>query len=460
MAIHPKYIDWFLLTLSVNFLQAAPNSGSHKINKLKIAVIGAGVSGLSCAKSARKLGHDVVIWEQGEALGGIWFYTEKTGKDEYEDEIHTPMYKELRANTPYQLLEFSGWKFPNGTNSYPSQAEVWNYINSYAKHFGIDKLIKFHHRVDKVESIKGDKWKITVTDKIKNYTKTDEFDAICVCSGVFALPIYPNIRDIDRFKGEAIHSRHYRNAKAYEDKDVLIVGAGPSGKDITIHVATYANRVTLSRHIPDDENEQDFQKLQVGFGPKVTLRGEVQRLTENGAEFKDGTYQTFDSIIFATGFDYSYPFLDESTGIHVKDNYIEPLYKHIINIEHPTMAFIGGVVSVAAMPIYDLQARFALQFITKAKKLPPYEDMKLDMQTRNEAQWNKGIPNSKTHSIGSNIQDYANQLAETAGIPNIPTVISDIFIDSRKIYKITDPFGFRSNVYTIKSDAEFKRERL
>lgn len=43
----------------------------------------------------------------------------------------------------------------------------------------------------------------------------------------------------------------------------------------------------------------------------------------------------------SSGYEYSYPFLGEGVGITVKDYSVEPLYKHILNIKHPTMAFIG-----------------------------------------------------------------------------------------------------------------------
>lgn len=44
--------------------------------------------------------------------------------------------------------------------------------------------------------------------------------------------------------------------------------------------------------------------------------------------------------------------LDANTGIYVDDNYVQPLYKQILNIEHPTMAFIGITEVFFAM---DLQ---------------------------------------------------------------------------------------------------------
>lgn len=79
------------------------------------------------------------------------------------------------------------------------------------------------------------------------------------------------------------------------------------------------------------------------------------------------------------------------------------------------------------------------------------------MNARNQELWNKGVDKSKTLIIAFNQKNYANELAKTAGIPNMPPVISDLLEDALKTYKTTDPFGFRSNVYTIESDIKFTK---
>lgn len=62
---------------------------------LKIAVIGAGPSGLCCAKNALSDGHNVTVYEQNSSVGGQWVYTEQTGNDEFGLPIHSSMYDGL-----------------------------------------------------------------------------------------------------------------------------------------------------------------------------------------------------------------------------------------------------------------------------------------------------------------------------------------------------------------------------
>ena len=61
-----------------------------------VAVIGAGMGGLCSARHASANGMEVTVFEQTSDVGGTWVYTEATGRDEYDLNIHTSMYHGLR----------------------------------------------------------------------------------------------------------------------------------------------------------------------------------------------------------------------------------------------------------------------------------------------------------------------------------------------------------------------------
>lgn len=117
--------------------------------------------------------------------------------------------------------------------------------------------------------------------------------------------------------------------------------------DLANEVSKVAKRVSLSHH-------QDPEPQTV-FATNVDKRPDVERLTSNGAVFVDGTEQTYTVILYCTGFKYTFPFLSIDCGISVDDNYVAPLYKHCININHPTMALIGVPYYVCASQMFDLQ---------------------------------------------------------------------------------------------------------
>lgn len=75
------------------------------------------------------------------------------------------------------------------------------------------------------------------------------------------------------------------------------------------------------------------------------------------------TNKMFSSIFFRVlGYKYSYPFLSVDCGIHVDDNFVQPLYKQIFNINHPTMAFIGLTKSAINFHLFDLQVNLSTNF--------------------------------------------------------------------------------------------------
>lgn len=133
----------------------------------------------------------------------------------------------------------------------------------------------------------------------------------------------------------------------FTGQNALVIGAGPSGMDLANEISKVAKRVTLSHH-------QNPEPKTV-FASNVDMRPDVERLTENGVVFVDGTEQDYSVIVYCTGYKYTFPFLSVDCGIAVDDNFVQPLYKHCININYPTMALIGVPFYVCASQMFDLQ---------------------------------------------------------------------------------------------------------
>lgn len=84
-----------------------------------------------------------------------------------------------------------------------------------------------------------------------------------------------------------------------------MIGGGPSGTDLMTFIQKTASRVTISRrkHCSFVYNKR-FKNLQAKSKKNVTFQGELKRLTSTGAEFSDGSHQTFTVVIYATGLEY------------------------------------------------------------------------------------------------------------------------------------------------------------
>jgi hypothetical protein len=77
--------------------------------------------------------------------------------------------------------------------------------------------------------------------------------------------------------------------------------------------------------------------------PEIENHSEISYFDpETGAiHFADGsTAHDVDAVVFATGYDFSFPFLPDLGPVHKR---VPGLYKHVFKIDNPSLAFIGMV---------------------------------------------------------------------------------------------------------------------
>lgn len=55
--------------------------------------------------------------------------------------------------------------------------------------------------------------------------------------------MYPVMKGLDSFPGEKYHSHDYREPSQFEGKRVVVIGAGPSGIDLSLEIASSAASV-------------------------------------------------------------------------------------------------------------------------------------------------------------------------------------------------------------------------
>lgn len=178
----------------------------------------------------------------------------------------------------------------------------------------------------------------------------------------------------------------------FTDETVLIIGAGPSGMDLTQHISKTAKQVFLSHHLVDPPSTD--------FMGAVTQKPDVKYFTTTGAVFMDGNLEEFDSVIYCTGYQYSFPFLSCDCGIYVQNSHVQPLYKQCINIEHPTMAIIGLPFLVLPTQCFDMQIRFALKFFNNELEFPSKQEMLNELQRDLKERKENGMKPCEAHKMG------------------------------------------------------------
>ncbi|CAG9813294.1 unnamed protein product [Phaedon cochleariae] len=408
---------------------------------MKIGIIGAGAAGLAALKHSLDEGHDCELFEQTGYIGGVWKYVDKVGLDEFGLPIHTSMYEDLRTNLPKELMMFEDFPYKKEiTYSYLSQQEVLEYIEAYAKFFGLSTHIKLYHHLELVSPIPGGRWSIQVRNLKTNKVEMKEFDSIMICVGDYSNPIVPELPGENEFGGSMIHCHDYRNTNPYKNKRVLIVGAGPSGIDIAAKVLAVAKMVILCRRTPS------------GIGLKIAdgiiIKPEIDEIFEKSVKFIDGTEEEIDDIILCTGYRFSFPFLTPECDVEVEDYYVKYLYKHTINVEHPTMAFLGMPKNIPLFPFFCLQARFYLAFL-RGNITATKEEMRQDVEKYMEACIESG--QSPHMKLEKGFTQYFEDLATLADITPMKPVIPKIFD-----YLLKEAFGDFNIRYEILNDEDYE----
>ncbi|NXM71501.1 FMO5 monooxygenase, partial [Serilophus lunatus] len=310
---------------------------------------------------------------------------------------------------------------------------------------------------------------------------------------------------LERFEGWYLHSRNYKSPQSFLGKRVVVVGAGNSGIDIAVELSHVAKQVFLStkhgtwvlHRVAEGGYPFDFsyisrflQLLQnllpsnvtsfflerkvnarfdhtlYGLKPqhrilhqhptinddlpnriisgRVRVKPNIQEFTETSAIFEDGTREDIDAVVFATGYTFSFPFLESC--VKVVENQI-PLYKFVFppDLEKPTLAFIGLVQPLGAiMPISELQCRWATRVFKGLNELPPQHDMEADIKQKKEAMAKRYVK-SQRHTIQVDYIPYMDELACQLGVkPNLLTLfLTDPKLALEVVFGPCTPYQYR-----------------
>ena len=281
----------------------------------RVAIIGAGPCGLSQLRAfaqARDKGEEIpeiVCFEKQSEWGGLWNYTWRTGLDENGVPVHGSMYRYLWSNGPKECLEFGDYGFEEHFGkpipSFPPREVLRDYIigraeaSNVRRHLRTDTVVQFVA----FDEASG-RFRVRSTNAPENTDIEEEFDYVVVATGHFSVPNVPSFEGIETFPGRVMHAHDYRDAREFEGRRVLVVGASYSAEDIALQTKKYgAESVTIS-----------YRTNPMGFHwpegvEEIQL---ISRFDGNNVHFKDGNVREIDSVVLCTGYLHSFPFLEDS----------------------------------------------------------------------------------------------------------------------------------------------------
>ncbi|CAN6180849.1 unnamed protein product [Urochloa humidicola] len=238
------------------------------------------------------------------------------------------------------------------------------------------------------------------------------FDAVVIAVGQYTQPRLPTIKGMDKWSRRQLHSHSYRVPDAFKDQVVVIVGCHESGKDIALELCKVAMEVHISVKPTAGSISAGMSKA-VPNHHNLHLQPEIDCLCEDGrVVFADGSGIVADAIIYCTGYNYSFPFLDTAGIVTVDDNRVGPLFEHTFPPAlAPSLSFVSVAKRVLVPRFYEAQARWVAQVLSGRRSLPPPEEMLRSVEEYHRAMEVAGVPKRLTHSIALDLE-YCDEFGE------------------------------------------------
>ncbi|PQQ20466.1 flavin-containing monooxygenase FMO GS-OX-like 9 [Prunus yedoensis var. nudiflora] len=353
---------------------------SETYQSKNVCVIGAGPSGLVAARELRKEGHRVVVLEQNHDVGGQWLYDPNVeGEDPLGRtpslKVHSSLYTSLRLISPREIMGFTDFPFSvkkgRDMRRFPGHRELLLYLKDFCDWFGLRDLIS---------------------------------------QGCLPLKEWMHGR------GKQMHSHIYRVPEPFADEVVVVVGTSLSGQDISMELVEVAKAVYLSGKSLDIS--EGLSKV-ISKHENLHLLPQIDCLQEDGKVlFVDGSWVIADTIMYCTGYSYTFPFLDTKGIVAVDDDRVGPLYEHTFPPSlAPSLSFIGIPRKIIGFPFFESQAKWIAQLLSGKRTLPSRDDMMQSIKELYHSRDVAGIPKHNTHDIAE--FEYCDRYGDHIGFPHL-----------------------------------------
>lgn len=212
---------------------------SQPPNHFDVLIVGAGLSGIGAAYHLQTScpGKTYAILEGRERLGGTWDLFRYPG---------------VRSDSDMYTL---GYSFRPWTEakSIADGASILAYVRETAEAYGIDRHIRYQHRVERARWSSADaRWTVDVRDLASGELVTFTCGFLFACAGYYDYEAgyTPAFEGVERFKGPVVHPQHWPADLDYAGKRVVVIGSGATAMTLVPAMAKRAAHVTMLQRSP------------------------------------------------------------------------------------------------------------------------------------------------------------------------------------------------------------------
>jgi monooxygenase len=228
-----------------------------------VLIVGAGLSGIG---AGYHLQHEApnksyAILEGRDCIGGTWDLFRYPG---------------IRSDSDMFTLgySFKPWTEPKAIADGPL---ILNYVRQTAADNGIDKKIRFNHRVVKASWSSADAtWTVEAERGPSKELVRFTCNFLFMCSGYYKYEngYLPEFKGYDSFKGTIVHPQKWPDNLDYAGKRVVVIGSGATAVTLVPQMAKTAAHVIMLQRSPTYVVSRPAQdavanKLRERFGPRL-----------------------------------------------------------------------------------------------------------------------------------------------------------------------------------------------
>ena len=193
---------------------------------MKIAIIGAGPSGIAAGHELLKQGFtDFTIFDELDAPGGTW---------------RQHSYPGLACDVWAHSYTFSYAPNPDWNTSFVGYAEFQQYLADCCTNFGLVPHLQLNTSINNARYVGKGKWLLE-----SEHRGLGEFDVVINAMGNQHTPLYPDVEGIADFQGESWHSTEWNHEVDLSGSRVVIVGSAAAAVQIVPEVAKKAGHLTV-----------------------------------------------------------------------------------------------------------------------------------------------------------------------------------------------------------------------